>query len=110
MNSGRIFEVKCLTQEFQKNRVWTGLQSKGDFSLSVALILIPLVGFCRICIWIGLYFIGFIIFGQEMRAVAISKVGHKMQNFAEGLEHKINTFSWPIKGRQVIQSKDRKGD
>ena len=83
-------------------------------------------GFCRICIWIGLYFIGkkflpvtlietilfsvvwqlshgyfdlgFIIFGQEMRAVAISKVGHKMQNFAEGLEHKINTFSWPIKG------------
>ncbi|KAK2408161.1 hypothetical protein QL285_043694 [Trifolium repens] len=29
MNSGRIFEVKCLTQEFQKNRVWTGLQSKG---------------------------------------------------------------------------------
>ena len=33
-----------------------------------------------------------------MRAVAISKVGHKMQNFAEGLEHKINTFSWPIKG------------
>ncbi|KAK2449396.1 hypothetical protein QL285_008597 [Trifolium repens] len=45
-----------------------------------------------------LYFIGFIIFGQEMRVVAISKVGHKMQNFAEGLEHKINTFSWPIKG------------
>jgi hypothetical protein len=44
MNSGRIFEVKCLTQEFQKNRVWTGLQSKGDFSFSVALILIPLVG------------------------------------------------------------------
>ncbi|KAK2436435.1 hypothetical protein QL285_021430 [Trifolium repens] len=110
MNSGRIFEVKCLTQEFQKNRVWTGLQSKGDFSFSVALILIPLVGFCRICIWIGLYFIGFIIFGQEMRAVAISKVGHKMQNFAEGLEHKINTFSWPIKGKQVIRIKDRVGD
>ncbi|KAK2408164.1 hypothetical protein QL285_043697 [Trifolium repens] len=84
MNSGRIFEVKCLTQEFQKNRVWTGLQSIGDFSFSVALILIPLVGFCRICIWIGMYIIGFIIFGQEMRAVAISKVGHKMQNFAEG--------------------------
>ncbi|KAK2451108.1 hypothetical protein QL285_010188 [Trifolium repens] len=90
------FEVKCLTQEFQKNRVWTGLQSKGDFSFSVALILIPLVGI--------------IISGQEMRAVAISKVGHKMQNFAEGLEHKINTFSWPIKGSQVIRSKDQAGD
>ncbi|KAK2456177.1 hypothetical protein QL285_003567 [Trifolium repens] len=44
-----------------------------------------------------------------MRAVAISKVGHKMQNFAEGLEHKINTFSWPIKGRQVLRSKDQDG-
>jgi hypothetical protein len=44
MNSGKFFEVKCLTQDFSENRVWTGLQSKGDFSLSVALILIPLVG------------------------------------------------------------------
>ncbi|WJX56280.1 hypothetical protein P8452_41950 [Trifolium repens] len=57
-----------------------------------------------------LYFIGFIIFGQEMRAVAISKVGHKMQIFVEGLEHKINTFSWPIKGKQVIRTKDQVED
>jgi hypothetical protein len=44
MNSGRIFEVKCLTQDFSENRVWTGLLSKDDFSFSVALILIPRVG------------------------------------------------------------------
>ncbi|KAK2410238.1 hypothetical protein QL285_045613 [Trifolium repens] len=29
MNSGRIFEVECFTQDFSENRVWTGLQSKG---------------------------------------------------------------------------------
>ncbi|WJX67233.1 hypothetical protein P8452_51720 [Trifolium repens] len=55
----------------------------------------------RICFWIGLYFIGFIISGQEMRAVAISKIGHKMQNFAEGLEHKINTFRGQLKADRL---------
>ncbi|KAK2450036.1 hypothetical protein QL285_009176 [Trifolium repens] len=113
MNSRRIFEVKCLTQKFHKNHVWTGLQSKGDFSFSVALILIPLLDIQHRILQ-NLYLDRSVLywfhnFGQEVRAVAISKVGHKMQNFAEGLERKINTFSWPIKGRQVIRSKDLMG-
>ncbi|KAK2423767.1 hypothetical protein QL285_034198 [Trifolium repens] len=29
MNSGRIFEVECFTQDFSENRVWPELQSKG---------------------------------------------------------------------------------
>ncbi|KAK2421388.1 hypothetical protein QL285_032025 [Trifolium repens] len=43
MNSGRIFEVDCSTQDLSENRVWTGLHSNGDSSFSVALTLIPLV-------------------------------------------------------------------
>ncbi|KAK2444160.1 hypothetical protein QL285_015212 [Trifolium repens] len=72
-----ISEKSCLVRAPVKRRFL--LLCSSDFDSACCWIY--KTGFCRICIWIGLYIIGFIIFGQEMRAVAISKVGHKMQNF-----------------------------